>query len=217
MSVVLEIGELSVNDGEIVALLGGNGAGKTMLLETILGFHPGRVTLFGQDVTSLGVEQRVLMGVGYVPEGRRVFAGLTVRENLEASSSLSADERRRRVAEMLALFPMLGERPDARAWLLSGGQQQMLALARALMNKPRLLLLDEPTLGLAPVVVADLMRRLAAMAADGMAIVLAEQRAVPALAVASRGMVLSRGRMVRHGTADELAADPALADLLAGG
>jgi len=217
VSVVLEIGELSLKAGEIVALLGGNGAGKTTLLETILGFRPGRVALFGRDVTSCSVEQRVLSGVGYVPEGRRVFAGLTVRENLEASSSLPADEQRRRVEEMLALFPMLGERPQARAWLLSGGQQQMLVLARALMNKPRLLLLDEPTLGLAPVAVADLMRRLAAMTADGMAILLAEQRAVLALAVAGRGVVLSRGRVVRRGTAAELAADPTLADLMAGG
>ena len=217
MSVVLEIGELSLEAGEIVALLGGNGAGKTTLLETILGFHPGRIVLFGRDATSLSVEQRVASGVGYVPEGRRVFAGLTVRENLEASSSLPADERRRRVEEMLALFPMLGERPQARAWLLSGGQQQMLVLARALMNKPRLLLLDEPTLGLAPVAVADLMRRLAAMTADGMAILLAEQRAGLALSVAARGVVLSRGRVIRHGTAAELAADPTLADLMAAG
>jgi len=216
MSAVLEIGDLAVEAGEIVALLGGNGAGKTTLLETVLGFHPGRVVLFGRDASALSVEQRIGLGVGYVPEGRRVFAGLTVRENLEASSSLPAPQRRRRLDEMLALFPMLGERPEARAWLLSGGQQQMLALARALMDRPRLLLLDEPTLGLAPVVVADLLRRLAVMTTDGTAILLAEQRAALALGIARRGVVLSRGQVVRRGPADQLAADPALADLMAG-
>jgi branched-chain amino acid transport system ATP-binding protein len=216
---VLEIGGLAVNAGEVVALLGGNGAGKTSLLETILGFGPasGPVMLFGQDVSALTVERRAALGVGYVPEGRRVFAGLTVRENLEASSMASAAERHRRVEQMLALFPMLGERPEARAWLLSGGQQQMLALARALMNRPRLLLMDEPTLGLAPLVVADLLRRLPQMAVDGMAILLAEQRATLALSAASRGVVLSRGQIVLAGSATELAADPALADLMAGG
>jgi branched-chain amino acid transport system ATP-binding protein len=216
MSAVLEVGEVSVEAGEIVALLGGNGAGKTTLLETVLGFHPGRVMLFGRDASALAVEERVGLGVGYVPEGRRVFAGLTVRENLEASSALPVAQRRQRVEEMLALFPMLGERPKARAWLLSGGQQQMLALARALMDRPRLLLLDEPTLGLAPVVVADLLRRLSAMTADGTAILLAEQRAALALGIARRGVVLSRGQVVRRGPAAELAADPALADLMAG-
>jgi branched-chain amino acid transport system ATP-binding protein len=217
MNAVLEIGEVSVGAGEIVALLGGNGAGKTTLLETVLGFHPGGVMLFGRDASALAVEQRIALGVGYVPEGRRVFAGLTVRENLEASSSLPAAQRRQRVDEMLALFPMLGERPEARAWLLSGGQQQMLALARAMMDRPRLLLLDEPTLGLAPVVVADLLKRLTAMTANGTAILLAEQRAAVALAVATRGLVLSRGRIVQSGPAATLAADPALADLMAGG
>ena len=216
MSAVLEIGEVSVEAGEIVALLGGNGAGKTTLLETVLGFHPGRVMLFGRDASALAVEQRIGLGVGYVPEGRRVFAGLTVRENLEASSSLPAGQRRQRVNEMLTLFPMLGERPEARAWLLSGGQQQMLALARAMMDGPSLLLLDEPTLGLAPVVVADLLKRLTAMTADGTAILLAEQRAALALGVARRGVVLSRGQVVRRGAAVELAADPTLADLMAG-
>ena len=216
MNAVLEIGEVSVEVGEIVALLGGNGAGKTTLLETVLGFHPGRVMLFGRDASALAVERRIALGVGYVPEGRRVFAGLTVRENLEASSSLPAAQRRQRVDEMLALFPLLGERPEARAWLLSGGQQQMLALARALMDRPRLLLLDEPTLGLAPVVVGDLLKRLSTMTADGTAILLAEQRAALALGVARRGVVLSRGQVVRRGSAAELAADPALADLMAG-
>jgi branched-chain amino acid transport system ATP-binding protein len=214
---VLEIGDLVVGAGEIVALLGGNGAGKTMLLETILGFHTGSVTLFGNDVSRMTVEQRVEAGVGYVPEGRRVFAGLTVRENLEASSFLPARQRRQRVEELLSFFPMLGERPQARAWLLSGGQQQMLALARALMNRPRLLLLDEPTLGLAPLMVSDLLRRLSAMTSDGTAILLAEQRAALALGVASRGVVLSRGRVVRAGSSAELAADSTLADLMAGG
>jgi branched-chain amino acid transport system ATP-binding protein len=217
MSAVLEVGELEIGAGEIVALLGGNGAGKTALLETVLGFRPGRVSLFGHDVTALAVEQRVLLGVGYVPEGRRVFAGLTVRENLEASSSLPAGVRRRRVEELLALFPMLGERPEARAWLLSGGQQQMLALARALMNKPRLLLLDEPTQGLAPLVVDGLLASLRDLAATGIAILLAEQRAAIALRIAGRAAMLVRGRIVRQAATAELIGDPTLADFAAGG
>jgi branched-chain amino acid transport system ATP-binding protein len=216
MSEVLNIGDLTVSAGEVVALLGANGSGKTALLETILGFRPGAVALFGRDATPLSVEQRVALGVGYVPERRRVFAGLTVRENLEAASSLPAHERRRRIEEMLAHYPMLGERPQARAWLLSGGQQQMLALARAEMSGAKLLLLDEPTLGLAPAVVTELFARLKALAAEGMAILLSEQRAGLALRVASRGVVLSRGRIVRQGAAADLLADPALPDLMAG-
>ncbi len=215
---VLEAPGFSVATGEIVALLGGNGAGKTTLLETVLGFVPGEgIRLFGHDVSALSVEQRVALGLGYVPQGRRVFAGLTVRENLEAASALPTAERNRRVAEMFALFPMLGERPAARAWLLSGGQQQMLALARAMMDRPGLLLLDEPTLGLAPVVVAELFEKLRELAAGGTAILLSEQRAGPALTVASRGVVLSRGRIVREGSAVELARNPALPDLMASG
>jgi branched-chain amino acid transport system ATP-binding protein len=218
MTIMLDTGDFTVAGGEIVALLGANGAGKTTVMEAILGFRTSRsVRLFGQDVTVLSVERRVALGVGYVPERRRLFAGLTVAENLEASSRLPAPERRRRVDDMLAAFPMLGERPDARAWLLSGGQQQMLALARALMDRPRLLLLDEPTLGLAPVVVADLLARLRTSAAEGTAVLISEQRASLALGVASRGVVLSRGRVVRIASASALLADPRLADLMAGG
>jgi branched-chain amino acid transport system ATP-binding protein len=216
---VLQLGEIVLSAGEIVALLGGNGAGKTTTFETILGFQDAGqpVLLFGQDVKNWTVERRVRAGIGYVPEGRRVFAGLTVRENLEAASSLARSARQRRLDEMFALFPQLGERPYARAWLLSGGQQQMLALARALMDRPRLLLLDEPTLGLAPLAVADLLGRLRPLAADGTAILVGEQRAGLVLDVAHRAVVLSRGRIVRSGTVAEVAADPALADLMAGG
>jgi len=217
MTVVLDTGDFTLEAGEIVALLGANGAGKTTLMETILGFrasHP--IRLFGEDVTALPVERRVALGVGYVPERRRLFASLTVAENLEASSRLPAAQRRQRVEEMLAAFPMLGGRPDARAWLLSGGQQQMLALARALMDRPRLLLLDEPTLGLAPVVVSDLLARLRAAAAESTAVLLSEQRASLALGIASRGVVLSGGRVVRIAPAGELIGDPRLADLMAG-
>ncbi len=216
MSAVLSAAGIAVAEGEIVALLGANGAGKTEWIETVLGFRPGAVSLLGRDVSALAVEDRIALGIGYVPEGRRVFAGLTIRENLEAASAAPAAERRRRVAEMLALFPMLGERPEARAWLLSGGQQQMLALARAMIDRPRLLLFDEPTLGLAPAVVADLFQRLAALARSGTAIVLAEQRAALALGIARRGVVLQGGVVVRQGTAAGLLADPDLSSLMGG-
>ena len=215
---VLEAPGLAVAPGEIVAVLGGNGSGKTSLLEGILGLQPlAGLRLFGRDATALAVEARVALGLGYVPAGRRVFAGLTVRENLEASCALPAAERERRVGEMFTLFPMLGERPSARAWLLSGGQQQMLALARAMMNRPGLLLLDEPTLGLAPRIVSELFDALRRQASSGTAILLAEQRAGPALTVAARGVVLSRGRIVRDASAADLAIDPTLPDLMASG
>ena len=212
----LALKEVTLEPGEIVALLGANGAGKTELLETVLGFRRGTVRLFDRDVSTLGVEERAALGVGYVPEGRRVFASLTVRENLEASCRLAARERSQRVEEVMALFPMLAERPQARAWLLSGGQQQMLALARALMSRPRLLLLDEPTLGLAPAVVSGLWRHLRAVAASGTAILLAEQRAALALDVATRGVILKAGEVALSGVSAELSRHPDLARLMGG-
>ena len=171
---VLEIDALVVSAGEIAVLPGEDGTQKTALLETIMGFRSGKVSLFGQDVSALAVERRVRLGMGYVPAGRRVFASLTVRENIEAASSLPSRERRQRVEEMLALFPMLAERPGARAWLLSGGQQQMLALARAMVDRPRLLLLDQPTTGLATALAAGVRQRLEELARDGAAIVIAD-------------------------------------------
>jgi branched-chain amino acid transport system ATP-binding protein len=171
---VLSIGSLSVAAGEIATLPGTDTLANTALLETIIGFRPGAVTLFGRDVSTLAVEQRVRLGIGYVPAGRRVFAGLTVRENIEAASSLAAVPRRQRVEQMLELFPMLAERPRARAWLLSGGQQQMLALARAMVDRPRLLLLDQPTLGLAAAIANDVRQRLRRISNEGTAIVIAD-------------------------------------------
>lgn len=170
---ILVIDTVSVGAGEIAVLPAEDSARNTALLETIMGFRPGAAQLFGQDVSALAVERRVRLGVGYVPAGRRVFASLTVRENIEAASSLPSREREQRVAEMLALFPMLGERPQARAWLLSGGQQQMLALARAMVDRPRLLLLDQPTTGLATAIAAEVRERLERLAKDGVAIVIA--------------------------------------------
>jgi branched-chain amino acid transport system ATP-binding protein len=213
---VLAVRDIVVEPGEIVALLGANGAGKTELLETVLGFRAGSVRLFDSDVSRLPVERRVALGVGYVPEGRRVFAALTIAENLAAACSLPAPERRRRLGEVMALFPLLAERPHARAWLLSGGQQQMLALARALMNRPKLLLLDEPTLGLAPGVVADLWRHLREIAAAGTAILVAEQRAALALQLAGRGVVLEKGAVMLSGMAADLLGHPELARLMGG-
>lgn len=206
---VLEIGDVSIEAGEIVALLGGNGAGKTTLLETVLGFHPGRVVLFGRDVSALTVEQRVQSGVGYVPEGRRVFAALTVRENLEASSSLPAAQRRQRVDEMLALFPMLGERPEARAWLLSGGQQQMLALARALMDRPRLLLLDEPTAGMSPQETGETIASVRDIVkARGLTLLFTEHDMSVVFGIAERISVLHHGEIIASGTPDTVRNDP---------
>ncbi len=215
---VLRDVSLSVGSGRVVALLGANGAGKTTLLRAIMGLVPGtgRMRIGARDIASLPAERRARAGLGYVPEGRRVFAGLTVRENVEVAVIGGAALRGRRVAEMFVLFPALAEKAAERAWRLSGGQQQMLAIARALANRPPVLLLDEPSLGLAPIIAHEVFARLRAIADQGVAVLLAEQNATRALAIADEAVVLARGGVVHRGPAADLTPE-AVADLLVAG
>ncbi|MEK9661952.1 MAG: ABC transporter ATP-binding protein [Alphaproteobacteria bacterium] len=204
-AIAVDAVSLQVGNGESVALLGANGAGKTSLLRALLGLVPatGSIRFSGTPLDGLRVEDRVRGGIGYVPEGRRIFAGLSVRDNLEAAISATAAERRRRIDETYAMFPQLGSRDRDAAWQLSGGQQQMLAIGRALVQKPRLLLLDEPSLGLAPVLAAELFETLGGIARTGTAMLLTEQNVRLAETLADRALVLDRGRLV--------SADPAAA------
>ena len=198
---------LSVAAGEVVALLGPNGAGKSSLLRAIMGLtaaQAGTVVIDGRDATRLRVEARARAGLGYVPEGRRVFPGMTVRDNLRAGARGSARAEHAQLERVLALLPALAEKAGDRAWTLSGGQQQMLAIGRALMTDPRVLLLDEPCLGLAPALVDAVMGHIATIAADGMAVLIAEQNAAAALSIARRGMLLRGGQVQRSGAADTL-------------
>jgi branched-chain amino acid transport system ATP-binding protein len=212
---------LSVGPGEVVALLGANGAGKTTLLRVLAGeLRPsaGSVDFAGQELVGRRPEQVVGAGVALVPEGRRMFAGLTVRENL----LLGAYSRPRRadlapdLERIYGLFPRLAERADQAAGRLSGGEQQMAAIGRALMARPRLLMIDELSQGLAPTVIDDLIDLLPTLAGEGTGILLVEQDVEAALAVAARGYVLELGSIVRQGPAAELLEDPSLTDAYLG-
>ncbi|WP_448190666.1 ABC transporter ATP-binding protein [Azospirillum sp. sgz301742] len=200
---------LTLAPGEAVALLGANGAGKSTLLKAVLGLVPstGRVTFDGVDLTGLPPERRVRLGLGYVPEGRRVFPGMSVRDNLEVASFAPAAPRRAALERVFTLFPQLRAKSAERAWRLSGGQQQMLAIGRALMGAPRLLLLDEPSLGLSPKLAGDMFAAVRAIAEAGTAILIAEQSTARALAVGRRAVLLRLGSVLFEGPADTLPPD----------
>jgi branched-chain amino acid transport system ATP-binding protein len=206
--------DITLAPGEMVTVVGANGAGKSTLLKAIAGLVPARtgsIALEGFDITRTRAERRVTAGMALVPEGRRLFGPLTVAENLE----LGAYTRRRAGTAGLAgtrkrvngLFPVLAERVDQPAATLSGGEQQMLAIGRALMSEPRVLLLDEPSLGLAPLVVKEIFAALDRLRADGVTVLLVEQDARLALAHADRGYVMRTGEVVLSGTAADLLAD----------
>jgi branched-chain amino acid transport system ATP-binding protein len=202
---------LHVDEGEIVALLGSNGAGKTTTLRTVSGLmkpQAGTVTFAGRSIGGLHPEKIVKLGVAHVPEGRRVFPGLTVRENILLGASNRSGVTRRQLeadlAEMFGIFPEIERFANALGWTLSGGQQQMVALARGLMSRPRLLLLDEPSLGLAPLIVQQVFKVIAQIRQSGATVLLVEQNARIALSVADRGYVLETGHLIVEGRPEEL-------------
>jgi branched-chain amino acid transport system ATP-binding protein len=203
--------DLGVKAGELVALVGANGAGKTTLLRAISGVQPvasGCVRFDGADITNLAPERRVQLGIAQVPEGRQVFGPLSVQDNLRLGAyTRSAAEAAESLARVYAMFPALAERRHAPAGMLSGGQQQMLAMGRALMARPRLLLLDEPSMGLAPRLVEEIFACIVTLRAADTAIFLVDQNARAALSIADRGYVLETGRLVLEGSGAELLAN----------
>ncbi len=216
---VLQNIEMSVGTGEAIALLGANGAGKTTLMRSIMGLGPrvsGSIMLDGVSIERVRTEDRVRRGLGYAPEGRRVFPGLTVAENMEVASSESATPRRARIDRMFDIFPQLVSKRDTLAWQLSGGQQQMLAIARALMTKPRLLLLDEPSLGLSPLLATQVISNIRDIVQDGTSVLLAEQNVGKALSVCDRAYVLRLGEIVQSGTSQSLRESSAVRDAFLG-
>jgi branched-chain amino acid transport system ATP-binding protein len=204
---------LEVRAGELVALVGGNGAGKTTLLRVLSGVQPasGRIAFDGAEIAGIAPERRVALGIIQVPEGRQVFGPLSVEDNLRLGAWRRGRANARRTLERVyALFPILAERRAQAAGTLSGGQQQMLAIGRALMAEPRLLLLDEPSMGLAPKLVAEILACVVRLRDADTALLLVEQNARAALAIADRGYVMETGRIVLAGTGAELLADPAV-------
>lgn len=207
---------MTVGEGELVALLGRNGAGKTTTMRSVMGLTPprqGRIKFFGQDMTGASPHRIASLGVGYVPEGRKIFGHLTVHENLLVVQETPG---RWTIDAVYKLFPRLHERRSSKGGRLSGGEQEMLAIARALLLNPRLLILDEPSQGLAPVIVQEVMRTVGRMKEEGISVLLVEQNAFLALQLADRADVLAEGEIIYSGDAATLRNDKARMEQLAG-
>jgi branched-chain amino acid transport system ATP-binding protein len=204
--------DMTVSEGEIVTLIGSNGAGKTTTLRTISGLmrpRHGTVHFGGDDVTGTDADRLVRAGIGHAPEGRRIFSRLTVHENLQMGAfTRTRSDMEEDLDRVMDLFPRLRERQTQRGGTLSGGEQQMLAIARALMCRPKLLLLDEPSLGLAPILVKQIFSIIAEINHQGTTVLLVEQNAHQALRIAHRAYVLQTGRVILEGAAGEVAANP---------
>ena len=212
---------MHVDAGEVVTLIGANGAGKTTTLRTITGLlHPreGKITFEGEDISGRPTHRLVAQGISMSPEGRGVFANLSVRENLHMGAYLKKDKREiaADMDRVFQMFPRLKERESQKAGTLSGGEQQMLAIGRALMSRPRLLLLDEPSLGLAPLVVHTIFEAIDEIKSKGTTILLVEQNAHAALTHSDRAYVLETGRIVMEGPSKDLAADPRIKEAYLG-
>jgi branched-chain amino acid transport system ATP-binding protein len=212
---------ISVEQGEIVTLIGANGAGKTTTMKAISGLLPlssGRITFDGDDISKLRADLRVVRGISLAPEGRGIFPGMTVRENLEMGCYTRKDRKEigSDLARMFELFPRLQERTSQSGGTLSGGEQQMLAIGRALMARPRLLLLDEPSMGLAPQFIRQIFKIIKEINEQGTTVLLVEQNAQQALTVGHRGYVLETGRVTKSAPCSELLTDPAVKDAYLG-
>ena len=209
---------LSVNAGQVITVIGPNGAGKSTLLNSLMGLLPirGQLLYQGQDISAMTLEERVLMGIALVPEKRELFGSMTVQDNLELGGfrqmRLGNTHWRDTLKQVFELFPRLQERRDQLAGTLSGGERQMLAVGRSLMSRPKVLMLDEPSLGLAPLIVKEIFSIIQTLRQTGVTIVLVEQNARAALAVADHGYVLEMGDISLHGVASELAQDARVID-----
>ena len=217
---ILQGVDLEVGEGEVVVVLGANGAGKTTLLRTIAGLlapRAGSIRLRGEEIAGRPAHRITRAGIGHVPSGRELFPRLSVDDHLELGGQVCAPARRAELrASVLEMFPVLAERLGQRAGTLSGGEQQMVAIARALMTDPRVLLLDEPSTGLAPRIVLSVFQTFPALRKQGVSILLAEQSLTLGLSAADRAYVMDHGRMVLSGTAAELAGDKRVADTYLG-